>query len=271
MDRQAFLRPRVPAAVAKARARRLSIMAIQTSANRRRFSRHRAGRQQGQGVESLLSNQAYELVRKDIIQCRLLPGAEISETALTKLYGFGKAPIRAALLRLSQDQLISSMPRRGYVVTPITIRNVQEVYGLRLIIEPAAARLATSRCNIPELSSLCERLRRARRSSNKLEFLEAHFEFHVAIARSTGNDRLTHLISSLLHDMARIIHFGEFPPGRVAEKIDVDQGQEEHETIVQALASGDPRGAERVMREHVEHALAMVKEAAFANSLPVRI
>lgn len=194
----------------------------------------------------------------------------MSETALTKLYGFGKAPIRAALLRLSQDQLITSMPRRGYVVTPITIRNVQEVYALRLIIEPAAARLATSRCNIPELTSLCKRLRLSRASTNALEFLEAHFEFHVAIARSAGNERLTDLISSLLHDMARIIHFGEFPPGRHARKADAEM-QETHDAIVQALASGDADIAERVMRDHVERGLAMIKEAVFASGLPVRI
>jgi DNA-binding GntR family transcriptional regulator len=232
-----------------------------------------AGRHQELHVVSLLSDQAYQLIKKDIVQCRLTPGAEISETTLTKMYGFGKAPIRAALLRLSQDNLVSSVPRRGYTVTPITIRNIQELYELRIILEPAAARRATSRCDIPELISLCKRLRYSDGATNKSEFLEAHFEFHVAIAKAAGNERITQLIASLLNDMARIIHFGEFAPGRGTDELDVDHRvqQQQHEAIVESLAAGDADVVEKVMREHIEHSLMMVKEAAFASKSLVRI
>ena len=224
-------------------------------------------------VVSLLGDQAYQLIKKDIIQCRLAPGAEISETALTKIYGLGKAPIRAALLRLSQDNLISSVPRRGYFVTPITIRNIQELYELRLDLEPAAAKRATSRCDIRNLMSLCKSLRYSDDGTNKLKFLEAHCEFHVAIARAAGNERITQLIASLLHDMARIIHFGEFAPNRGAEDLDVDHRvqQRQHEAIVESLAAGDPEVVEKVMRDHIEHSLDMVKRAAFASKSLVRI
>jgi DNA-binding GntR family transcriptional regulator len=232
-----------------------------------------AGRYQELGVVSLLSDQAYELIKRDIVQCRLTPGAEISETALTKMYGFGKAPIRVALLRLSQDNLVSSMPRRGYTVTPITIRNVQELYELRIILEPAAARRATSRCDIPELMALCKRLRYSDGVNNTSEYLEAHFAFHVAIAKAAGNERITHLIESLLNDMARIIHFGEFAPGRRLEQLDADHRLQEkqHEAIVESLAAGDADVVEKVMRDHIEHSLMMVKEAAFASKSLVRI
>lgn len=234
-----------------------------------------AGRYQELGVVSLLSDQAYELIKRDIVQCRLTPGAEISETALTKLYGFGKAPIRVALLRLSQDNLVSSMPRRGYTVTPITIRNVQELYELRIILEPAAARRATSHCDIPELIALCKRLRYSdgANANNTSEYLEAHFAFHVAIARAAGNERITHLIESLLNDMARIIHFGEFAPGRHLEKLDADHRvqEQQHEAIVESLAAGDADVVEKVMQDHIEHSLMMVKEAAFASKSLVRI
>jgi DNA-binding GntR family transcriptional regulator len=229
------------------------------------------GRQHA-AVVSLLSDKAYDLIRKDIIQCRLPPGKEISETGLTQMYDFGKAPIRAALLRLSQDNLVTSVPRRGYVVTPITIANIQEIYQLRMILEPATARLATSHCDIAALTSLCKRMHSSRSSISTLEYLEVHHAFHVGIASAAGNARLTHLVSLLLHDMARIIHFGEFAPGR-GEKLALDHRiqNQQHEAIVTALSAGDANLVERVMLEHIEHSLMMVKEATFASRSLVRM
>jgi len=221
----------------------------------------------------LLSDQAYELIKKDIIQCRLKPGGDISETGLTQLYGFGKAPVRAALLRLSQDNLVTSVPRRGYVVTPITIRSIQELYELRLDLEPPSAKRATSRCDIRELTALCKRLRYSEGGTNKLEYLGVHWEFHVAIVRAAGNVRITQLISSLLHDMARIIHFGEFAPNRGDDDLAFDHRvqQQQHESIVEALAGGDGDVSERVMRDHIQHSWEMVKVAAFSSKSLVRI
>jgi len=249
--------------------------ALRTSPAPKKVPDRRATRDSVYGVAkvvSLLSDKAYELIRTDIIQCRLAPGKEISETALTKMYDFGKAPIRAALLRLSQDNLVTSVPRRGYVVTPITIANIQEIYQLRMIIEPATARLATSHCDIAELTSLCKRMHLLRTENSRLGYLGVHHTFHVSIAQAAGNARLTHLVSSLLHDMARIIHFGEFAPGR-GDKLDVDHKiqQEQHEAIIAALARGNVDQVERVMRDHIEHSLDMVKEATFASGSLVRM
>src|SRR5262245_53345201 len=94
-----------------------------------------------------LGDQAYDRIKEDIVVCRLRPGAEVTEAGLAQHYELGLAPIRAALSRLSQEGLVNVIPRRGYVITPITIQTVKEVFDLRLLLEPAAARAAAGRVN----------------------------------------------------------------------------------------------------------------------------
>src|SRR3970040_1475183 len=90
----------------------------------------------------LLSDRAYERIRHDIISCLLAPGTEISEAQLCSHYKIGKPPVRMALNRLAHDGLVRAIPRRGYRVTPVTVKDVHDVFELRLMLEPPPARTA---------------------------------------------------------------------------------------------------------------------------------
>jgi len=85
----------------------------------------------------LLSDRAYERIRHDIISCVLAPGSEISETQLCAQYKIGKAPVRMALNRLAHDGLVRAIPRRGYRVTPVTVKDIHDVFELRLMLARA--------------------------------------------------------------------------------------------------------------------------------------
>src|SRR5262245_30742257 len=88
----------------------------------------------------LLSDRAYERIRHDVISCQLAPGTEISETQLCTQYKLGKAPVRMALNRLAHDGLVRAIPRRGYRVAEVTLKDIHDVFELRLMLEPVAAR-----------------------------------------------------------------------------------------------------------------------------------
>src|SRR5882757_7422730 len=91
------------------------------------------------------ADPAYERIKHDIITCAIAPGTEISEPQLCTHYRLGKAPVRMALIRLAHDGLLRAIPRRGYMVTPITLKDIQDVFELRLMLEPAAARMAAGK------------------------------------------------------------------------------------------------------------------------------
>jgi len=210
----------------------------------------------------LLSERAYERVKHDIISCQIAPGAEISEAQLCEQYKLGKAPVRVALSRLAHDGLVRAIPRRGYMVTPVTLKDIQDVFELRLMLEPRAARLAAGRVNAKRLrvlDDICQAGYQPGEARSTARFLEANKEFHVAIAQASGNGRLAHAIEQLLDEMTRLLHLGLGIRNRTREM------QHEHRTLVRALVRGDGETAETICREQIEAARDMVLKAILSS------
>ena len=186
----------------------------------------------------LLTDRAYERIRHDIICCSIAPGTEISEAQLCTQYRLGKAPVRMALNRLAHDGLVRAIPRRGYMVTPVTVRDIHDVFELRLMLEPAAARMAAGKVDRLELQALDEICRAGYQPGDHKSisrFLDANKAFHVAIAQSTGNARLAGAIEHLLDEMTRLLHLGLGLRDRSLEM------QQEHRALTKALADNGLR------------------------------
>src|SRR5271170_3283594 len=113
-------------------------------------------RGEAKAVRHPLNRVAFDRIRQDIIGCALEPGRQVTEAELAARYALGKAPIRAALLGLCQEGLVRAIPRRGYLITPITMRDVQDVFQLRILLEPTAARLSAGRVTNEPLRRLAE-------------------------------------------------------------------------------------------------------------------
>jgi len=210
----------------------------------------------------LLSDRAYERIRHDIISCVLAPGAEISETQLCAQYRIGKAPVRMALNRLAHDGLVRAIPRRGYQVAPVTVKDIHDVFELRLMLEPVAARMAAGTVGAQRLRALDEVARSSYEPGDPgstSRFLEASKAFQVAIARATGNARLADAIERLLDDMTRLLHLGLGLRDRSQEL------SRAHRSLVKALARGDGEAAERICREQIETARSMVLSAILTS------
>src|SRR5271165_1814315 len=74
----------------------------------------------------LLNEVAFDRIKRDILTCALGPGEQVTEAQLAERYQMGRAPIRAALLGLAQVGLVRAIPRRGYLIAPITTQDVQD-------------------------------------------------------------------------------------------------------------------------------------------------
>ena len=211
----------------------------------------------------LLTDRAFDRIRHDIITCAIAPGTEISEAQLVAHYKLGKAPVRMALNRLAHDGLVRAIPRRGYRVTQVTLKDIHDVFELRLMLEPAAARMAAGRVDAQRLRGLDEVCRAGyqpgdARSTSR--FLEANKAFHVEIARAAGNARLAGAVEQLLDEMTRLLHLGLGLRNRSQEM------QREHRALVKALTRGDGGTAERICREQIETARGMVLSAILTSS-----
>src|SRR4051812_41585513 len=142
------------------------------------------------------------------MRCAIEPGAEVSESQLALRYGLGKAAIRAALMRISQEGLAVALPRRGYQIAPVTIRDVREVFQLRALLEPHAVRLAVLKIDtarLRELDALCAAGYTPGDRVSEEAFLKANREFHTHLIAGCGNERLLRLLDDIIDQMERLL------------------------------------------------------------------
>jgi DNA-binding GntR family transcriptional regulator len=220
----------------------------------------------------LLTERAYERLRRDIISCAIAPGSEISEAQLATQYKLGKAPVRVALTKLAHAGLVKAIPRRGYMVMPVTLKDIHDVFELRLMLEPAAARMAAGKVNTQKLRGLDEICREGYEpgdARSTARFLDANKAFHVEIARGAGNLRLAAAIEQLLDEMTRLLHLG------LGLRKGPQDTLHEHKALVKALARGDGETAERICRDQIEASRNMVLSAILTSrsvmNLPITV
>ena len=207
-----------------------------------------------------LNRIAFERIKQDIIRCTLEPGKQVTEAQLASRYALGKAPIRAALLGLCQAGFLRAIPRRGYVITPVTVRDVQDITQVRLLLEPTAARLAAGRIageQLARLNDLCQ-VRSAPGERSRETTVAAHRELHLLIARASGNQKLTELLSELYDQVERLIHL-------CISRV-IPEEMLGYRPLVDALATGDGETAARLMVEQIELGRKRIMDALLSAS-----
>ena len=205
-------------------------------------------------------DEAYARIRRDILSCRLMPGVKITEPDLMASYQIGKSSCRIALTRLCHENLLRSRPRKGYQVAPITLKDVEEIFALRVQLEPMAARLAVGRVDIQQLRELeaaC-RVRHPVPLSQQIDvFMDANKAFHMAIIEASGNARLVRTLSGLMDEMTRLVALG-FNVQQTKPEIKHD-----HNAMIQAFEEGDAKRVELIARRHIETFQGMTLEKVY--------
>ncbi len=197
------------------------------------------------------SSDAYEQIKSAILRWDLAPGAQVTELQLSDRFDFGRAAVRAALTRLAHEHLVVPLPRRGYVISPITFKLVQDLFGLRLIVERAAAALAAERADdafvrlLEELNDACEH-RPGQEDLTQLR--DANRRFHIVLTGGSGNDLLIDTVTSTLDGMQRILYL----PVIANVWKTIDATYEDHRAIIEAIRARDAAAAETAAAAHIE-------------------
>ncbi|WP_167752911.1 GntR family transcriptional regulator [Pusillimonas caeni] len=210
-----------------------------------------------------LGDEAFDRIKHDIIWCRLRPGEEISENRLTQIYGLGKAPIRRALSRLTQEGYVISVPRHGHIIAPVTLQTIRELFELRLLLEPAAVQKACGRIDTARLRALNERCAKGYLPGDEVSekaFMEANQGFHLEIAHACGNQKLAAILSQIMDEMARLLHLGFI----LRERPEVMM--HEHADLLEAVESGDPAKAYNIAVAHINSSRTLVLDGIMTHT-----
>jgi DNA-binding GntR family transcriptional regulator len=209
-----------------------------------------------------LTEKAYSILRERIITGEMSPGMEVSEPELAEQLSVSKTPVREALARLCVEGFMEAYPRRGYRVTPVTVKDMNDLFAIRGVLEGTAAALAAKNLTDEELDAL-ERLADVNyvigEDISTKNFVDSNQEFHSAIARGARNPRLYALVMSHLEECARLFYMGT----RVR---DINpETNSDHHRIVAVLRQRDAEKARDVIVEHNENTRKGLLGALIAN------
>lgn len=206
-----------------------------------------------------LGERAYQQIRSEILFYQLPPGSRVSEAYLTTRFNLRQAAVRSALLRLVQEGLIDRTDERSPRVAPLTLKDVRDIYGLRLLLEPRAAELAAG---FGIAAAVGGRLREISQSRYELtshgqlvEFLRANREFNMRVASASGNARLVATIAHLQDLTLRILYVG-------IRSLNVSQWfQATHLKIVEALENRDGKSAAELWTTDLRYGERLISDA----------
>jgi len=202
--------------------------------------------------------RVYSVLKREILTCELAPGTTLFEGQLAERLQVSKTPIRDALGMLVHEGFVTVQPRQGYRVSDITLADVQEVFQMRMLLEPAAAELAAERATAEQLKRL-QHLAEESYVYGELptyeEFVVKNREFHVLLAEASGNGRLAAALRNLLEEMQRLFLFGLDIRDSAEEQI------REHRDLVDALLKGNHHMAREIATSQIETSRKRVMEA----------
>jgi DNA-binding GntR family transcriptional regulator len=206
-----------------------------------------------------LSEQIYQLLKRDIIECVYGPGETLQESTVRENYRIGHTPFREACARLEAEGLIQIVPHRGTFVAPFSPSLIQDLFELRLLVEPRAAYLACQRQNPTLLARLEANLGESKRLSRLLDgdhvprIVWNSIEFHTAMASMTGNQELAAFVENLHHRLMRLIILiaRRRPPTFGFNAV--------HYRIFEALRDRDAARVQQLMEEDLDHTRAWIQ------------
>ena len=197
-----------------------------------------------------LADDVYGTIFNKLMSLEISPGARITVDVLVRELEVSQTPIREALGRLEGEGLVVKTHLVGYSASQqITRRRFDEMYELRLLLEPDGARRAAQRVSEEQMRKLedtAEEMRKldSRERSSYSRFARLDADFHDKIMETAGNELIRNTLTHLhthFHIFRLMFH------ARVTEEALV-----EHESILAALSSRDELGADRAMRDHIE-------------------
>lgn len=176
-----------------------------------------------------MADQAYDFLYHKIVTCEYPPGQELYEKELLEETGFGRTPLREALLSLQKDGLLEIFPRKGMRISPFTEKQVKDFYQTRKLLEPLVAEEYTSLYSKEQLLDFQSQFEKSCGEENYDRFI-LDYRFHTYLISITGNDILINMYQTL---MKRQIHLAMY----TAQQISPDPGEDfnQHTAIIDAL------------------------------------
>ena len=197
-----------------------------------------------------LRDVVFNTLRQAIITGEFVPGERLMEIALANRLGVSRTPVREAIRKVELEGLVVMIPRKGAEVARITEKDLRDVLEVRSSLEELAAGLATERLDDDsreKIKTALDNFREAITTGDNPRIADCDVEFHDAVFEATKNKRLIQIINNLREQIYRY---------RLEYVKDTEYHavlMKEHEELVDAMFSGDKKGAQEIMKRHIDN------------------
>jgi len=193
-------------------------------------------------------------IRREIVSRNFPPGMKLSEQILCNRWKVSRTPIREALRHLESEGFISSSKNKGFVVTSLSMHDVEQIYTILMNLDSLAGRLATpTLVNEPEklesLRTLCHEMKELFEKRDIEGYTKKNLEFHSIIFRSSENNWMIKILENLHSHTNRFILNALYIPRRIEKSI------QEHREILSCIEQGDEKGVEKAISAHFSKSL----------------
>ncbi len=187
--------------------------------------------------------RVYRILRDWLRTAKLPPGEFLSEIDLAERCGTSRTPVREACTRLMQDKWLSRIRRKGFMVTPISVRDIMDMYEYRKLLECFSAEKAaqtTTANQIEELRAII--VPETCPTAGLTDILRANVEFHRRLSELAGNHRVNAQLNLTLDYVTRLDTLcTQTVPGWIG-----------HADILRAIETRQPAEARKAMQVHID-------------------
>jgi DNA-binding GntR family transcriptional regulator len=203
-----------------------------------------------------LNEKAYQRIREMIISLRLAPGSHVDERALKDELSIGRTPVRDSLLRLAAENLLESIPGRGFFVKPINLDDVKALFESLMILERAAILLAARRVDREQLDKMKKIYHQHATATQERDYLRVtllNSQFHKVIYEATHNVFLQTALNGIQDQAQRVAYLTYTKEAHPSGMEFYNQKAiQDHEQIILGLDRGDWQDVVKVMTEHIK-------------------
>lgn len=150
-----------------------------------------------------LKTRAYNIIRDKLIHCEYAPGSLLNEAQISDDLGVSRTPIREALNRIAHEGFIRILPKKGILVTDVTLNDVMQIFQTRLEIEPVTLRMAGPQLRKEDLLLYREKFKGA--EPDLTQGFKLDTAMHLYIVDHCGNRFLVDMMHKLFDENTRVI------------------------------------------------------------------
>jgi phosphonate utilization transcriptional regulator len=199
--------------------------------------------------EHSLATLAQQELERRIISGEIAAGTKLNEVEVAATLGVSRGPVREAFSALSQAGLVRVEKNRGVFVRQVSLEEANEFYEVRAALEGLIGKLAARRISIDEIEQLravVRRMHQTQKGRRADEYFVLNVEFHDVLARAARNNAL------LAHYRGVVNQLDLYRRATITHGVEnIPLSTQEHEAIVEAVASRDEQRAEALLTEHV--------------------